>query len=61
MDNQGKEKGRQKETGPGTEKEKDWENPMNPEGTEDQRDVEQVERQMEEAKRRKENLNNGEN
>ncbi|MES3018088.1 MAG: hypothetical protein V4721_09925 [Bacteroidota bacterium] len=38
------------------EKEKDWENPKNPEATEDSRDEEQLERQMEEAKRRKDNL-----
>lgn len=36
--------------------EKDWENPKNPEATEDSRDVEQLQRQLEEAKRRKENL-----
>lgn len=38
------------------EKEKNWENPKNPEGTEDSRDNEQLERQIEEAKRRKDNL-----
>jgi len=38
------------------EKEKNWENPKNPEATEDVRDQEQLERQLEEAKRRKENL-----
>ncbi len=35
---------------------KEWENPRNPEETHDQRDLEQLERQLEEAKRRKENL-----
>jgi hypothetical protein len=43
------------------EKEKDWENPKNPEATQDARDKEQLERQIEEAKRRKENLTNDEN
>lgn len=38
------------------DKEKDWENPKNPEATEDARDNEQLERQIEEAKRRKDNL-----
>lgn len=38
------------------EKEKDWENPKNPEATEDSRDEEQLDRQIEEAKRRKDNL-----
>ncbi len=38
------------------EKEKDWENPKNPEATEDARDEEQINRQIEEAKRRKDNL-----
>ncbi len=38
------------------EKEKDWDNPKNPEATEDARDEEQLERQIEEAKRRKDNL-----
>ena len=36
--------------------EKEWDNPKNPEGTEDERDIEQLERQLEEARRRKENL-----
>ena len=39
------------------EKEKNWDNPRNPEATEDSRNSEQLERQIEEAKRRKENLN----
>ena len=43
------------------EKEKDWENPKNPEATEDGRDEEQLERQLEEAKRRKENLTDNDN
>ena len=38
------------------EKEKNWDNPKNPEATEDARDEEQLERQIEEAKRRKDNL-----
>ena len=38
------------------DKEKGWDNPKNPEATEDARDNEQLERQIEEAKRRKENL-----
>ncbi|MEJ7692615.1 hypothetical protein [Daejeonella sp.] len=38
------------------EKEKAWENPKNPEATEDSRDEEQLDRQIEEAKRRKDNL-----
>ena len=38
------------------EKEKDWENPKNPEAPADPRDVEQIQRQLEEAQRRKENL-----
>lgn len=41
--------------------EKNWNNPKDPEGTEDKRDMEQVERQIEEAKRRKENLTDDEN
>lgn len=61
MDNQRKDRNgdKKKEIKPG--KEKDWDNPKDPEGTEDQRDVEQVERQIEEAKRRKENLTNDDN
>lgn len=38
------------------DKEKGWDNPKNPEATEDARDSEQLKRQIEEAKRRKENL-----
>lgn len=59
MDDPEKEKElkKEKETAP----EKSWDNPGNPEGTEDQRDIEQVERQMEEAKRRKENLSKDKN
>ena len=49
-----KEDSKKKEDFP--EKEKDWENPKNPEGTQDARDVEQIKRQLEEAERRKENL-----
>lgn len=41
--------------------EKKWNNPKDPEGTEDKRDMEQVERQIEEAQRRKENLTDDEN
>lgn len=36
--------------------EQEWENPQNPEGTSDGRDKEQIVRQYEEAKRRKDNL-----
>ena len=36
--------------------EKDWENPMNPEQPADNRDEEQFTRQVNEAKRRKNNL-----
>jgi replication initiation and membrane attachment protein DnaB len=49
-----KEDSKKKEDFP--EKEKDWENPKNPEGTQDSRDAEQLKRQLEEAERRKENL-----
>lgn len=43
------------------EETKDWENPKNPEATEDPRDVEQLQRQIEEQKRRQENLTTDEN
>lgn len=43
------------------EKEKNWDNPKNPEATEDARDEEQLERQIEEAKRRKDNLTEEDN
>ncbi|HJP63917.1 MAG TPA: hypothetical protein VJ844_10760 [Mucilaginibacter sp.] len=36
--------------------EQEWENPQNPEDTSDSRDKEQIVRQYEEAKRRKDNL-----
>ncbi|QJD94586.1 hypothetical protein HH214_01190 [Mucilaginibacter robiniae] len=36
--------------------EKEWENPVNPEKPKDDRDAEKIERQYEEAKRRKDNL-----
>ncbi|MFB9843491.1 hypothetical protein [Mucilaginibacter ginsenosidivorans] len=36
--------------------EQEWENPQNPEATSDGRDKEQILRQYEEAKRRKDNL-----
>jgi hypothetical protein len=36
--------------------EKEWDNPKNPEATEDERDTEQILRQLEEAKRRQDNL-----
>jgi hypothetical protein len=36
--------------------EQEWENPQNPEAPSDPRDDEQIERQHEEAKRRKDNL-----
>ena len=38
------------------EDEKEWENPVNPEMTSDDRDKEQLLRQYKEAKRRKDNL-----
>ncbi len=38
------------------EEEKEWEDPAHPQEASDQRDKEQLERQDEEAKRRKENL-----
>jgi hypothetical protein len=37
-------------------KEKEWENPLNPEESGDARDKEQVQRQYKEAKRRHDNL-----
>lgn len=43
------------------EKEKSWDNPENPEATEDKRDSEQLERQIEEAKRRRDNLTEEDN
>jgi hypothetical protein len=36
--------------------EKSWENPLNPEGATDKRDLEQLKRQKKEAERGKENL-----
>lgn len=39
-----------------SEVEKEWNNPKDPEKSEDQRDIERLERQAEEAIRRKENL-----
>lgn len=36
--------------------EKEWEDPLHPKEASDERDKEQIERQYEEAKRRKENL-----
>lgn len=58
----GKEREKQGDsTAPKIEPEKDWENPKNPEAPGDQRDVEQLQRQLEEAKRRKENLSEDEN
>ncbi|HEY1008924.1 MAG: hypothetical protein ACO1NS_13355 [Daejeonella sp.] len=57
MNKPGKEK--KKQTGskePELEPEKDWENPRNPEAPTDPRDVEKLQRQLEEAQRRKENL-----
>lgn len=38
------------------QEEQEWENPVNPEQPADSRDDEQIKRQYEEAKRRKENL-----
>lgn len=40
--------------------EKTWDNPQNPEKAEDKRDLEQMKRLEEEAKRRKENLTDDE-
>ncbi|MCJ8210355.1 hypothetical protein MUY27_11605 [Mucilaginibacter sp. RS28] len=44
------------EKGNGNNEEQEWENPLDPEAPADSRDKEQVERQYQEAKRRKENL-----
>lgn len=55
MIDSGKQKGNENQEG-FPEKEKNWDNPKNPEATEDSRDSEQLERQIEEAKRRKDNL-----
>jgi hypothetical protein len=41
---------------PNEKQEQEWENPQNPEKPSDARDDEQINRQYEEAKRRKENL-----
>lgn len=41
---------------PKDKQEQEWENPQNPENPSDARDDEQIDRQYEEAKRRKENL-----
>lgn len=35
---------------------KEWDNPKNPEGAKDERDIEKLSRQKEEAERRKDNL-----
>lgn len=43
-------------TKPDETQEQEWENPRNPEQPSDARDDEQVQRQYEEAKRRKDNL-----
>jgi hypothetical protein len=40
---------------------KEWEDPLNPEKPSDERDQEQLQRQMKEAKRLKENLTEGDN
>ena len=40
---------------------KEWEDPLNPEKPSDERDQEQLQRQMKEAKRLKENLTKGDN
>jgi hypothetical protein len=57
MNSPGREKDKQGDSkSPKLESEKDWENPANPEGTSDSRDKEQLLRQLEEAKRRKDNL-----
>ncbi|MXV52874.1 hypothetical protein GS399_18020 [Pedobacter sp. HMF7647] len=41
--------------------EQSWDNPVNPEGASDTRDLEQLVRQKEEAERRKDNLTTEEN
>ena len=43
------------------ETEKQWDNPRNPEGAEDSRDIEKLKRQKKEAERRKENLTDDDN
>jgi len=40
---------------------KEWEDPLNPEKPSDERDQEQLQRQLKEAKRIKENLTEGDN
>jgi hypothetical protein len=42
-----------------SEEEKEWENPVDPAMTSDERDKEQLLRQYKEAKRRKDNLTDG--
>lgn len=44
----------------GEEREKEWENPVDPAKTSDERDKEQLLRQYKEAKRRKDNLTDNE-
>ena len=44
----------------GGEREKEWENPVEPAKTSDERDKEQLLRQYKEAKRRKDNLTDNE-
>ena len=44
----------------GGEREKEWENPVDPAKTSDERDKEQLLRQYKEAKRRKDNLTDNE-
>ncbi|WP_295767598.1 hypothetical protein [uncultured Mucilaginibacter sp.] len=44
------------QTNPDEQQGQEWENPQNPEQPSDSRDQEQVQRQFEEAKRRKDNL-----
>ncbi len=60
MDIKGKKKSTVSSEKEKSKVEKDWDNPKNPEATEDERDTEKMLRQLEEAKRRKENLTNGE-
>ncbi len=60
MDNKGKKKPGHSSKEENSHIEKEWDNPKNPEATEDERDAEKLLRQVEEAKRRKENLTDDE-
>lgn len=39
-----------------SQEKKEWDNPINPEGAKDERDIEKLSRQKKEAERRKDNL-----